>query len=81
MLDTMRLEDIGDGRVANLIADFIQFTLDPVISPGWIRTGELQRQVDDRLSDFRSPQFSPFDQSGPISGPPVVDANVESCPD
>ncbi len=47
----MGSQNIGDRRVANLIADFGKLPLNPVESPSWILSGELQSQINDHLAD------------------------------
>ena len=47
----MGLENIADSGVADLIADFSKFTLDPIEIPRSIFFSELQSQVDDYLTD------------------------------
>jgi len=62
----MGLQDIGNRRVANLVADLGELALNPVATPGGILLGKLQSQIDNHLADswpslfFLSIRIVPF---------------------
>ena len=53
----MSFEDIADGGIANLIADFSELTLNSIETPGRILLREFHGQVDNDLADPRSARF------------------------
>ena len=79
--NSVRLENILNGCVRDLVADFGQFALNPVDIPKmgfpW-RTAESNQRS---LVGFSAvPVSSRFDQSNPISWRPMFDANAGSYP-
>jgi hypothetical protein len=50
-VDSIRFQDIGDGRVADRVADFGKLALNPIAAPARIFLSKLQNQIDDDLTD------------------------------
>jgi hypothetical protein len=47
-------QDIAHGLIGDLVAEIVQSSLDPIITPGRILPGEPQDQIHDHLGSPRS---------------------------
>ena len=52
--NAMRLQNVGNGRITDGVANLSELALNAIESPCWILPREFHRQVDDHLTNSRS---------------------------
>ena len=56
----MRLQNVGNSRIANRVANLSELALNAIETPCWILPCELHRQVDNHLPNSRSTRLVRF---------------------